>query len=91
MPPRHTANSTTHIWKAADDAKLLSCGKQGLIDPADQSLSAIKRLHQEWPHKMYKSFAHLVRSKLEKIHPAQSIEGARNGQAHLNELGKFSC
>jgi|JI7StandDraft_1071085.scaffolds.fasta_scaffold698630_1 hypothetical protein len=91
MPPRHTANSTTNNWKAADDAKLLSFVKQGLIDPADRSLSAIKRLHQEWPHKTYKSFAHLVRSKLEKIHAAQSIEGARKVQARLNELGEFSC
>jgi hypothetical protein len=77
--------------KAADNANLLSLVKQGLVDPADWSLSAIKKLHQEWPHKTYKSSIHLVQSKLEKIHASQSIEGARKVQARLNKLGKFLC
>jgi hypothetical protein len=86
MPPR--SHPTTY-WKSGDDAKLLSLIQQGIIDPADRSIAAIKRLHKEWPQKPYKSFAQLVCVKLEKIHLAQNIEGARRIRTQLNQQGKL--
>ncbi len=81
MPPQ----SSNSKWKSGDDAKLLRLVKQGLVDPSDRSIATIKLLHKEWPQKSYKSFAQLIRGKLEKIHLAQNIEGARRVRAQLDQ------
>jgi hypothetical protein len=86
MPPR--SNPSTY-WKSGDNAKLLSLVQQGLVNPADRSIAAIKQLHKEWPQKPNKSFAHLVPRKLEKIHLVENIEGARRIRAQLNQQGKL--
>ena len=91
MPTRRNEpqNKSTSHWKPADDTKLLDLVKQGRVDPEDRSLAAIKKLHaEEWPHKTYKSFARLVRPKLEKLHTARVIEGARKAQSQVEQEGK---
>ena len=93
MPTRRNEpqNKCTSHWKPADDTKLLDLVKQGRVDPEDRSLAAIKKLHaEEWPHKTYKSFARLVRPKLEKLHTARVIEGARKAQSQVEQEGKTS-
>ena len=94
MPPRRNEpqNKSTSHWKPADDIKLLNLVKQGRTDPEDRSLAAIKKLHaEEWPHKTYKSFAHLIRTKLEKLHTAKVIEGARKAQSQTEQEGTMNC
>ena len=93
MPPRQNTpqNKSNSHWKPADDVKLLNLVKQGQVDPEDRSLAAIKRLHaEEWPQKTYKSFARLIRPKLEKLHTARVIEGARKTQSRIEQEGKMS-
>ncbi len=93
MPPHRSEpqNKNTSHWKPADNIKLLNLVKQGQIDPEDRSLAAIKKLHaDEWPHKTYKSFAYLIRPKLEKLHTARVIEGARKAQSQVEQEGKMS-
>ena len=93
MPPRRNEpqNKSTSHWKPADDIKLLNLVKQGRIDPEDRSLAVIKKLHaEEWPHKKYKSFAHLIRTKLEKLHTARVIEGDRKAQSQTEQEGKMN-
>ena len=93
MPPRQNEpqNKSNSHWKPADDIKLLNLVKQGQIDPEDHSLAAIKKLHaKEWPHKRYKYFASLIQTKLEKLHTARVIEGARKAQSQIEQEGKMS-
>ena len=56
-----------------------------LLTPSDRSIATIKLLHKEWPQKSYKSYAQLIHGKLEKIHLAQNIEGARRVWAQLDQ------
>jgi hypothetical protein len=94
MPPRRNKpqNKSTSHWKPADDIKLLNFVKQDRIDPEDHSLAAIKKLHaEEWPHKTYKSFARLIHTKLEKLHTARVIEGARKAQSQTEQEGTMNC
>ncbi len=87
MPPTkgtESARSKSANWKEADNAKLLSLlHPRGPTDPNDHSATNIKRLHQEWPNKTYKSFATLVRGKLEKICAGHAIDGARGIRRRL--------
>jgi hypothetical protein len=57
-------------WKDADNHKLTQLLK---IDPHDHSKANIQKLHENWPNKPYKSFATLVRGKLEKICAGEAI------------------
>jgi hypothetical protein len=93
MPPRWNKpqNKSTSHWKPAHDIKLLNLVKQGQIDPKDRSLAAVKKLHaEEWPHKTYKSFAHLMCTKLQNLHTARVIEGARKAQSQTEQEGKMN-
>ena len=93
MPPRRNEpqNKSTSHWKPADDIKLSNLVNQGWIDPKDRSLAAIKKLHsEEWLHKTYKSFSRLICTKLEKLHTARVIEGARKSQSQTEQEGKIN-
>ena len=93
MPPRRNEpqNKSTSHWKPADNIKLLNLVRQGRVDPEDCSLAAIKKLHaKEWPHKTYKSFAQLIRIKLEKLHTFRVIEGARKAQSQTEQEGMMN-
>ncbi len=79
-------------WKDADNAKLLSLlHPRGPIDPNDRGATNIKRLHQEWPNKSYKTFATLVRGKLEKICTREAIDGARRARRRLEGEYLVNC
>jgi hypothetical protein len=54
-------------------------------------IAALQKLHvEEQPHKTYKSFAHLVHPKLEKLHTARVIKGAQKAQSQTEQEGKMN-
>ena len=94
MPPTKGAETAKKSanWKEADNAKLLSLlHPRGPIDPNDRSATNIKRLHKEWPHKSYKTFATLIRGKLEKICAGEAIDGARKARRRLQGEYHVDC
>jgi hypothetical protein len=71
MPPtkgKEAKKRATANWKDANKHKLNQLLQPiGKIDPHDHIIANILKLHENWPNKRYKSFATLVRGKLEKI------------------------
>ena len=85
MPPHRNdpQNKSTSHWKPADYIKQLNLVNQGRIDPEGHSIAVIKKFHaKEWLHKAY---------KLEKLHTARVIEGARKAQSRIEQEGKMNC
>jgi hypothetical protein len=87
MPPTKGTEAKKRAaanWKDADNHKLTQLLKPiGKIDPHDHSKANIQKLHENWPNKPYKSFATLVRGKLEKICAGEAIDGARRAKKRV--------
>jgi hypothetical protein len=55
-----TEASMIHHWSQSDDTKLNKLIKQGIVNPEDKRINAIKAMHMQWAHKLYKNFTKLI-------------------------------